>query len=490
VLSARGSSRVKKPSTLRASFTPSGQDGDEEDDAPPTIRKPNLARQALERNAAERLPIRAGISEGRPSYSADYLAELKSSQPSTPRDQSVPRGDPMDEDLDTALDIASKFGPNASTSLIHPASAPTPSLIPTDAEIREKKDRRRRLAAEQKSGQEEEDFISLDSPGFVGSRRRPAASDSDANSDEERTPRRTHSLIIPAEHFDPDASKYPETRLVRDDEDMAEGFDAFVEDAGKVSLSRAGLRTQEQTRRKELSAQIRAAQTITGGGASASSDAAAADDAAESSVDEDEAARLRAYDAAQTRAGTYGERSTGVRSAERERESSLQRRLAHQARVTPVPDLKGVLGRWREMVGAKEAEVGAARARLDVVRMEKEEVRGDEARVVVLLKEAGERFEKLRGSLAGKVAGEDGGADREERGLESLGTSRGATPVRAMDDGGGEEQEGGSPSKVDGFAEMRTMGSGASMGLGFSSGPSGMAGMAGRPGDGYDSDDY
>lgn len=434
-----------------------------------------MARQALERNAAERLPFRAGNSENTPSYNADYLAELKNSQPSTPPALTTPEDNALEQLDDTpyALDIASKFG-SSSTALLHPSSIPQPSLIPTDAEIREKKERRRRLAAEEKA----EDFISLDTPGADRSFH-AAASDSDNDEPRHR------SLIIPAEQFDPHAPKYPETRLVRDDEDIAEGFDDFVEDSGKVTLSRAGAREQESSRRKDLAAQIRAAQSEAAGG-----DGSEEDD----EVDEEEAARLRAYEAAQTRAGTYGERSTGLRSSEREKEADLHRRLAHAPKVTVVPDFKAVLARWREMVGVKEAEVSAAKARLDAVRREKEEVRGDEARVVVLLEEAGKRFEKLRGEVAAKAIENDAPAGGEAvargRGLESL-SSQVGTPAESPGDyhgdgdGDGEEHN-TAPSPHDGgFNELR------STGLGFGAGiASGMAGMAGRRGEGYDSDDY
>jgi len=413
----------------------------------------------LERNAAERLPFRTGGST--PSYNADYLADLRSSQPSTPRDLIFPQDNPLDnsETKSSALDIASKFGSSA-TALIHSSSIPQPSLIPTVTEIREKKERRRRLAAEEKV----EDFISLDSPGNDRAFHAAASDDSDDD-----RPRHHRSLIIPAEHFDPDASKYAETRLVRDDEDIAEGFDDFVEDSGKVTLSRAGLREQESARRRGMEAQIRAAQGGRGGDDSDEND--------DEEVDEEEAARLRAYEAAQTRAGTYGERSTGLRSSEREKESSLHQRLAHAPKIVPVPDFKTVLRRWREMVGVKEEEVRAAKARLDAIRREKEEVRRDEARVVVLLGEAGRRFETLRGEVATRRAIEGSGDGAAQgRGLESLG-SQVATPVDSADEN----------SFEDGFNGMRTTGLGMGMGLGS---VSGMAGMVGRPGDGYDSDDY
>ena len=132
-------------------------------------------------------------------------------------------------------------------------------------------------------------------------------------------------------------------------------------------------------------------------------------------------------------------------------------------------------------MAAKEAEVRVAKAQLEAVRREKAEVRGDEARVVVLLEEAGKRFEALRGGVKGVSTAKDGPV---VRGLESL-ASQVATPNETTDD---DVDYPDLPGEDDGFGEMRTMGLGT--GMGSRIGMAGMAGMAGRPGDGYDSDEY
>lgn len=379
VISSRNSTKPKKSSTLRTSFAPdAGIDEDGSDTTlPPPTKRPGLGRLTLERNAEARLssnqfPFRAGQTEDRPSYNADYLAELKSSTPSTPRDI-----DASPDATTPDLDIITKFGSSAG-ALMTSATAEE-SLIPTDAEIREKKERRRRLKHEQ-------DFISLDDPAGTGS-----ASDSDVDSDGGRRGRR--SLILPAEELNL-RSKYGETRLEADDEDIAEGFDEFVEDAGRVTLDRKGAREQERQRRSDIASQIRSAQ---GGGENDGDDdpAAAADE-----PDEEEVARTAAYEATQTRAGTYGARATGREGGgEREREQRWRKRM-EPPRITPVPDLRGAIARFTELMRGKEAELGASKTQLDRLKSEAAEIDAEEIRVQTLLREAGERLERLRGEAA------------------------------------------------------------------------------------------
>lgn len=170
---------------------------------------------------------RASAEEARPSYSKDYLEELKKSTPSTPRDL-IPLGGEEEEES-RAIDIASKFGPSATLTSVEPVS-----LIPTAAEIQEKKARRARLAKEQQAAGDDEE--------------EPWASD---DSDAFRTMRNEISLR-PKE-------KYAETRLVRDDEDMAEGFEEYVED-GNISLGRKAEREAERRRRAEMADMINQAE--------------------------------------------------------------------------------------------------------------------------------------------------------------------------------------------------------------------------------------
>lgn len=349
-----------------------------------TPKKSNLSRLAIEKNAerqalraslsSEQLPFRAGVPENRPSYSKDYLAELKSSTPSTPKDlHSLPTSD--DDEAGRALDVASKFGPLAQL----PTAITT--TIPTETEIREKKERRARLA-------KEPNFLSLDA---------------DATSEEEIDERTGRLTIRPKE-------KYPETRLVAEDEDIAEGFDAYVED-GKISLGRKAERDAERKRRAEMADMIASAE-----GAGSGDDGS----------DDSEAERNAAYEAAQTRAGTYG--TIRNRAAEEQRPRT-------PPRITPLLDLAAVVEKLRTRLKGLEDARAARVSKMEELRAEKREMKEREAWIQTQLRETGEKYERLRfeaglGAVNGIDGVGEGGRMMVNRGLESLGT----TPVGALSD--------------------------------------------------------
>ncbi|KAI9893436.1 MAG: hypothetical protein M1814_006733 [Vezdaea aestivalis] len=117
------------------------------EDASPSIlrgvRKPPRSLAATASTAAASRVTNP--STDRPSYSASSLAELRSSTPQAPA--STPSA------LD--LDVASKFGLSA-------AEAEAEASIPSAAQIRERKERRQRLAVEERAAEGEADFISLE----------------------------------------------------------------------------------------------------------------------------------------------------------------------------------------------------------------------------------------------------------------------------------------------------------------------------------------
>lgn len=321
----------------------------------------------------EQLPFRAGVSEGRPSYNKDYLDELRNSTPSKPTNADISLT-AEDDESGKAIDITSKFGPLA------PLTPETSSIIPTEAEIREKKERRARLAKEQ-------DFLSLDAE----------ASDEESNSELTLRPK----------------EKWPETRLVPDDEDIAEGFDAYVDD-GKISLGRKAEREQERKRRAEMADLIAEAQ---GGGP---------DDESNDS----DAERNAAYEAAQTRAGTYGSR---------DRAGEKMQRSRTPPRITPLPGLGAVVQRLRTALREMEEARAAKVRKLEGLRAEKKEIAEREVWIQAQLRETGERYEKLRveAGLGGGTPGlngvdglGEGGKTVVNRGLESFGT----TPVAGLSD--------------------------------------------------------
>lgn len=324
-----------------------------------TPKKSSLSRQAVEKNAlrktiannlsSEQIPFRQ--TEDRPSYSADHLNELKTSTPSTPKD--LRSQSDINNETGKTLDLASKFGSDL-------AFQDSSSAIPTYAEIREKKERRARLAKEQ-------DFINL--------------SDEDAQEQEDSDGERS---LLPYAKQKP--SKKEETRLVRDDEDIAEGFDEFVSD-GRIALGKKAEREQKKRNEAAMRNLINEAE----GG----------NDSADSEDDDSEAERHAAYEAAQTRKGMDGLR--------RDKQSTKPRRPRTPPRITPLPTLAGCLDKLKQrLAGMEYARMQKVR-RVEEIEKEKEDIRVREEEIQQLLKETGKRYEKLRKEA--ETGGEGGPAD-------------------------------------------------------------------------------
>lgn len=336
----------------------------------------------------------------RPSYSRDYLDELKQSTPSTPQALSTTPSD-AETDLEPqrAVDISSKFGTDISRYS-------APSAIPSDAEIKEKKERRARLTQEQ-------NYMSLD------------ASDEGEESDENVTHDEQGRLILKPKE------KYAETRLVREDEDVLEDFDDFTSD-GRIALGRKAEREAETKRRSEMAAMI--------------ADAEGLDDD-EDEADESEAERVAAFDVAQTRNGTYASRAEQREEAERPRTPP---------RIAPLPTLDSVVDRLRKRLEDMQIAKMHKLKESENLVAEKKQIAEEEIRVQNALKETGDKYAKLRESMGIKNEdtqlqvtsglGQDlnsearpalgrgglGSAPLTDRGLESLGsTPMTMTPIRA-----------------------------------------------------------
>ncbi|USP77167.1 hypothetical protein yc1106_04441 [Curvularia clavata] len=360
--------KSKKRSSLRISFG-AGEDGnggeESSDSAVVTPKKANLSRIALEKSAQLRARSPLVSETAKPTeYSKDYIAELRNSTPSTPRDLKV-SGD--EEEESRALDIASKFGPIASLE--------TSSAIPTEAEIQEKKARRRRLAQEEKAFDDEDQAWASDDQG----------------EDEFRQHRNEISLRP--------KDKWGESRLIHDDEDIAEGFDDFVED-GKIALGRKSEKEAQRRRRAEMAELINDAEGASG------------DDGSSDSDEE----RNHAFAAAQARAGRYGQKiedeDDGTRTP---------------PRITPLPDLDDVLQ-------GLTIDIQAKRQRKDLILQKLQDLKDDATRIEERkkylqeqLQKTGEEYEKLRqesGLPALPGTGMEGGGRLiTERGLDSLGTT-------------------------------------------------------------------
>lgn len=341
----------------------------EDDEGGPSVvftpKKSNLSRQAVEKNtlrkalatsiSSEHLPHRQ--NDDRPSYSIDHLNELKSSTPSTPKDiKSL--SDAEDHEA-TILDVAAKFGTNLAMY--------KDAIIPTDAEIKEKKERRARLAREE--------FIAL--------------SDEDESNE--------ISLLS--------SKQKPETRLVRDDEEVAEGFDEFVED-GQIALGRKAERKQKRKHEAEMRQLIQEAEGSSG------------DD-----TDDSEAERKAAYEASQTRAGMDGLQKDDGTNNDR------PRRPRTPPKITPLPNLNSCLERLQATLSGIQYSRMQKVRRMEELQREKSDIKAREVEIQRLLEEAGENYEKLRAE-AGIEAGENNmGRDGKwltqegtpSRGLENLG---------------------------------------------------------------------
>lgn len=321
-------------------------------------KRHGLGRKAMERSAFQRTltpSARVGQDQDRPNYSSEHLKELRDSTPSTPKASA-------DDEKDRTVDVAAKFGEVMKVS--------GQSAIPSEAEIREKKARRARLALEHTS--QEDDFIALD--------------DNDGDEDWDAVARG-------------EKEKVQDTRLIRDDEDFAEGFDEYVED-GKISLGRKAEREQKRKDREAMRELI--------------DDAEGLSDEEDSDLEE-----KAAYEATQTKAA-IGQRSGGID------------RPRTPPKMTSLPKLSSSLERLRMSLAAMETSKTQMICRMEELRKEKEDIAVREVEIQGLIKEAGDNYERLKreagiDSTAGEDATATAGALEMSRGLESIGASTAAS---------------------------------------------------------------
>lgn len=380
-----GSTKLKKrASSSRLSFGPSEVAADDGATEVFTPKKSSLAHQAQENNAfrksiSQRLPTRTlDDHEDRPKYSKEYLEELQSSTPNTPQNPSKLKIDPDEMDLDPSeLEGAMVVDSSELTTRYVPST----THIMTDAEVQARKERRARLA-------QESEYISLD------------GSDNEAGGN--------YISLLPKK-------KAPEPRLVREDEDLGEGFDDFVEDGG-LSLGKKAEKEARRRRKREMADLINAAEE---------------DEDGES--DDSEAERRAAYEIAQTRAGMDGLHRAGKGH---EGDGSGLNTIP---KMKALPDLAECLARMQTITRDLQGEVDKRRQRLTELEKEKENILNREKEVQDILDKAGKDYQSKLGVLGGSSAA---GLNTQsplraippglmndlpvERGLESLGT----TPTR------------------------------------------------------------
>jgi hypothetical protein len=327
-----------------------------------------LGKRAAENSAARRglatrgLPVRTAQDEDdRPRYSKEYLDELQSSTPNTPAAATTPGEYPEEMDLDPSELEGALI---VETEAVAPSTAGTTIL--TEAEIRERKERRIRLAKEQ-------NFLSLE--------------------DEDD-----------AEDGSSMQKKKDDTRLRPDDEELGEGFDDFVEDGG-LSLGRRAEKERKKRDRLQMAELINAAEGH----------------ASDSSSDSDAERRI-AYEAAQSRAGLDG--------LKKPRKNPAADRPQIPSKIAPLPNLAECLAHLQNSLRSMEVDITAKRLRAQKLRTERAEILKREAEVQALLDETGKKYQEAMGRREGENGAIPDPASASElvgqRGLESLG----ATPAR------------------------------------------------------------
>jgi hypothetical protein len=356
---------VKAKSKLRVSFNP-GEDAETSTSTPADSDGQSHPRPVPRLGASKALQDRlrdTSIRDDKPIYSKSYLDELRNSTPSTPAEHSV------DEDEQRFLDIEAKFG--TSTSKL----PSTQTHIPSATEIAEKKARRARLALSgtadpspsHPTGNDQisrqADFVSLE--------------DYDDDGEFKAQRLQVSTYLAP--------EKEKDTRLQREDEDIAEGFEHFIEDdpgaaKGRYStdalhIGRKAQKAFKAKQREEMRSAIEHAEQSTD------------DSGSEASEDSDGAGRW-AYESAQTHRGMDGLGGHG--------EVKIRERRPREPReTTGIVKLSVGIAGLRERVSGIEAEKERVRRRLEEVRREREEVRERARHVQVELDKLGKELEGL-----------------------------------------------------------------------------------------------
>lgn len=376
-----GSSKVKKrPGSSRLSFGPGTATADANEDnddlvgggvVKPSIPKKPLGQRILGSNAlrksaslqnlAGNLPMRFGAEEETPKYSKEYLEELQSSTPNTPQNlASLQIHDEDEMELDEA-ELEGALVVQSTEVTRQPAGQGAPASILTETEIRERKERRARLA-------KEADFISFDDDG------------SENDEDQRGGDRVGGRLTV---NF---PNKKKETRLIAEDEDLGEGYEEFVSD-GQLALGKKAERDAVKRHRKEMEDLIQAAE-----------------DGSDVESDDSEAERRAAYEAAQRRAGM-----DGLHRPDEDLDANGSGFGADGVvipRMKPLPKLKEVMQRMRETVQGLEDEVNRKQAQIQELEKAKEEILAREKEVQEILNQAGAKYQAAVANAGGGHVGD------------------------------------------------------------------------------------
>lgn len=374
----------KKRSNLRLSFGPDASTADDEEREAFTPRKSALSRKAIEKNAARKSGLSAGVigmehlnitpSVDRPTYSKEYLEELRSNTPTIPLSQQADL-DVVDVDVD--VDGADVPEANKNMTLTkYGESSKQGTIIPDEGLVRVMKARRAEKAARAKAG----DYISLNT-----------------GSDDEGG-----EILL--------KSKRKESRIQRADDNMydEEELEKYVEDDGIVLGGKAAQRAHDRKRRENIRDAIKEAEGI-------HDDPMDMDSDSRDSLAEE-------WERDQIKKGDFSNSSGGGIARDLE---MLSRQPPH---VTPLPNLHDALQKLEETLAAMEFRKAQTVRQMEALQAEKQEISEREVMVQERLQKAGEEYEKLRGSL--EVGGSAGGVGVVSRGLESFGN----TPIRVAEE--------------------------------------------------------
>lgn len=398
-ISRSGSTKLKKKgSSSRLSFGVTEDAGDTQPFTPKKNPSTSLSQRATENSALRaslssrslNLPTRSfGAEQEQPMYSREYLEELQSSTPNTTQNPDKSRvpddGDAME--LDASELEGAVVVPAADLSVS--TTLGEPGHIPSAAEIREKKERRARLA---KEGDAYKDDEYAEEDGFIS--------------------------LAPKKKKD-------DTRLIAEDEDLGEGYDEYVED-GRLELGKRGEKEARRRHRREMEELINAAE-----GASEEDDS------------DSDAERKAAYEAAQTRAAMDGLHRAAAAAAAEDADPGARLVIP---KMKPLPELGVSLARMRELVREMEEQVALKKRRIEGIEKEKQEILDREKEVQEVLNRAGMKYQSAIGiksetvldpeTLAAQSPLRNTQIRPEERGLESFGT-----PTRKAEEDGPEEME-------------------------------------------------
>jgi len=218
---------------------------------------------------------------------------------------------------------------------------------------------------------------------------------------------------------------------VKEDEDIFENFEDFTED-GKIHLGRNAEKEAARKRKVDMAAQIAAAE--------------GSDPDSEDSADDAEKHRIAAFDAQQTRHGTYAATHNPTRS-----DPYADMRPKTPPKISPIPTLDGVVARLRKQVQDMQSRRAHKLAEVTALQREKVRLAEEEVRIQRALKETAEKFAQLRREKG--IVGGESAAVETPKGLLMEGEQTGVDGQGAAEeeevpgdgnkgtDGGGDEDD-------------------------------------------------